>query len=51
MKANVDKNVLPVDWIKSGENEGIKMLKDFIKNRLNNYSKNRNIPPLNKFQI
>ena len=46
MKANVDKNVLPVDWIKSGENEGIKMLKDFIKNRLNNYSKNRNIPPL-----
>ena len=46
MKANVDKKVLPVDWIKSGEDEGIKMLKDFIKNRLNNYSKNRNIPPL-----
>lgn len=40
----VDKNVLPVSWLKPGEKAAFELLEDFIKKKLKDYSKNRNDP-------
>ena len=41
---NPNKEVKPINWIKSGENEAHLALKDFITNRLEGYSTKRNDP-------
>jgi deoxyribodipyrimidine photo-lyase len=40
----IDKNVEPVEWIKPGEREAIKVLRGFLKDRLDNYHQERNDP-------
>lgn len=44
---NCDKTVMPADWIKSGEENAVIMLSDFIENKLDKYAELRNIPTLN----
>jgi deoxyribodipyrimidine photo-lyase len=41
-KSEIDKNVLPIDWLIPGEKSAHKMLADFIKNRFANYDEKRN---------
>ncbi len=43
-KLNIDFSVKEVDWIKPGETEGRKALKNFINKRLSLYSEERNDP-------
>jgi deoxyribodipyrimidine photo-lyase len=40
----VDNKVSEIDWIKPGEKEAKKALRNFIENKLSSYSKNRNDP-------
>ena len=40
----VNREVEEIEWIKPGEREGKKILKNFIKNKLSNYEKSRNDP-------
>jgi deoxyribodipyrimidine photo-lyase len=40
----IDKSIKPVDWIKPGEEEAKKMLKDFLSNKLPEYDEERNDP-------
>jgi deoxyribodipyrimidine photo-lyase len=40
----VDTNIKPVDWIKPGQKKALETLNYFLKNKLNNYSKDRNDP-------
>ncbi len=39
---NVDDKVAPVDWLKPGPSSGLKVCREFIKNRLKNYDQARN---------
>ncbi len=43
----VNKNVTPIKWINPGEKSSKKELENFVKNRLQNYHKDRNNPLLN----
>ncbi|MEJ2103489.1 MAG: deoxyribodipyrimidine photo-lyase, partial [Ignavibacteriaceae bacterium] len=43
----VNKKVKEVDWIKPGEQEAVKMLKDFLENRFTRYAEERNDPNKN----
>lgn len=40
----VDKSVKEIDWLKAGETEAHRVLKDFIKNKLDEYDLKRNNP-------
>ncbi|MBL1214590.1 MAG: deoxyribodipyrimidine photo-lyase [Ignavibacteriae bacterium] len=40
----IDKSIKPVEWIKPGEQEAKKMLKDFLSNKLPAYDEERNDP-------
>jgi len=40
----IDRTVTEISWLKSGEKEALKTLKNFIKNKLNSYDKKRNDP-------
>jgi deoxyribodipyrimidine photo-lyase len=40
----VDQTIKPVEWIKPGEDNALKMLKVFIENKLENYNELRNDP-------
>lgn len=42
--SGVSANPNPVDWIKPGEDEALKMLNNFIQNNLETYSKEKNDP-------
>ncbi len=44
---NVDKSVEKIDWLKPGEEEAIKVLKSFVKNKLSGYEEESNNPNLN----
>lgn len=41
---NIDENIKPITWIKPGEKEALKTLKDFINTKLSNYTKLKNDP-------
>lgn len=41
---NVDRSVIPVDWLKPGESNAREMMELFITNKLANYAENRNDP-------
>ncbi len=43
-KLKIDLNVKEVDWIKPGSRASLKMLDDFLENRFENYSVDRNDP-------
>lgn len=43
----INKEVREVDWIKSGEEAAVKMLKDFLENKFDRYAEERNDPNQN----
>ena len=41
---NADKSVSKIDWLKPGEGEALKVMRDFIDNKLKSYNQDRNDP-------